>query len=1076
MIRLAIKAAVFVLLVVLPAGVFGQTSQGPFADLIGKKIKSDNIFMVWQEEQTPGVFTTYQKMYRFLPGKHPDSTLQERNYLSNTPNTGGSFQMVAESGYFNDDLYADVVTAWEGAGGAIEIYIPKMDSSASQWGNKENPDSLYSLSGNSYSFGSITSEVSYLQGRILLGTGDLNGDGLDNFALSYKGDDQKLHLAVFSMDDQLNPVLLDSVVVGAVENLSFTHNPGAMTLADLNGDGKDEIVMAGVQDGIWIDGRWAVYFKAYEVTAGNQLQISGEGFSFPDPASKVPNYTQLRYTLETGNLVPGGNEELMFAWSLNSGSSSADDTFLYTINFDTVNDTVTISDRYSFNVVESASTMDPLSIKTGNLDGDQENLDEVVFAAEGKHYVFSVNPDTTFLFRDEFNQVHNRFGISYDYTEITDVNQDNVDEIVVGVIATTATTERFRVNVFSAYDRDNTMWRSEVAFLGSLENDMEIPLDQSGYRRYALATGSFDGYEFSLGEPQYFLETGNVQPLIVLNAPPIHFDILNGVEYDVNDCFSDTGCDFKATYTKTSSTATEITTEVRKDFGISAGVGISGSLSAAPVGLGVTSNFEAYFDVNYGSNFSQTDTQGEVVSVSVEIGAVEDDLIYATVSDYHYYEYPVFHGAETTPQRNILVVEPRETKSQWFPSKSWNAATHTPGHEVGNILSYPSYAQVVENPAASQAISGYSDTFTLDANSSFSWILDKQTFEQNSADSTRQIGYDAKYHVGNIRLSSDYTRSDLSTHTTTVRQGLNVTVDLGNIDRSIGENRYSVTPYTYWGTNGAMVVDYAVTPERSGGGGSPTWWEEKYGNLPDPAFILPLRYDPEKGLGIGDESKRNQTQDIFFNYEDPELADTLTITARIRNFSLKDAAPVTAHFYLGDPDNGGQAIVGVNGESSVITETAIPAQRFSDVSLLWEVPGTLPSNPRIYVVLNESSAMEEIHLSNNKGFNILTGTGVAVSNEEQEQAGLPEKVILYPSYPNPFNPTTTIAYELPETAKVRLDVFNVVGKQVATLENGVRNAGYHEVRFNATGLSSGLYFYRITTNSFVSVKKMMLIK
>lgn len=83
---------------------------------------------------------------------------------------------------------------------------------------------------------------------------------------------------------------------------------------------------------------------------------------------------------------------------------------------------------------------------------------------------------------------------------------------------------------------------------------------------------------------------------------------------------------------------------------------------------------------------------------------------------------------------------------------------------------------------------------------------------------------------------------------------------------------------------------------------------------------------------------------------------------------------------------------------------------------------------------------------------------------------------LYQNYPNPFNPSTKIKYQIPAAGNVSLKVFDVLGREVASLINEEKPAGAYEVDFNASSLSSGIYFYTIKSNSFVSTKKMLLIK
>src|SRR5690606_4330861 len=89
----------------------------------------------------------------------------------------------------------------------------------------------------------------------------------------------------------------------------------------------------------------------------------------------------------------------------------------------------------------------------------------------------------------------------------------------------------------------------------------------------------------------------------------------------------------------------------------------------------------------------------------------------------------------------------------------------------------------------------------------------------------------------------------------------------------------------------------------------------------------------------------------------------------------------------------------------------------------------------------------------------------------------PESFRLEQNYPNPFNPTTSIRFSLPSASNVVLKVYDISGKEVATLLNNERvTSGVKEVNFNAVGLSSGIYFYTLQTENFRETKKMVLVK
>jgi subtilisin family serine protease len=83
---------------------------------------------------------------------------------------------------------------------------------------------------------------------------------------------------------------------------------------------------------------------------------------------------------------------------------------------------------------------------------------------------------------------------------------------------------------------------------------------------------------------------------------------------------------------------------------------------------------------------------------------------------------------------------------------------------------------------------------------------------------------------------------------------------------------------------------------------------------------------------------------------------------------------------------------------------------------------------------------------------------------------------LLQNYPNPFNPTTTIGFILPKASDVTLDVYSITGQKVATLISGQLPQGYHDVQFDASMLSTGIYFYRLTSEIGVQTKSMILLK
>lgn len=98
------------------------------------------------------------------------------------------------------------------------------------------------------------------------------------------------------------------------------------------------------------------------------------------------------------------------------------------------------------------------------------------------------------------------------------------------------------------------------------------------------------------------------------------------------------------------------------------------------------------------------------------------------------------------------------------------------------------------------------------------------------------------------------------------------------------------------------------------------------------------------------------------------------------------------------------------------------------------------------------------------------------SNINEDNSVIPEIYSLDQNYPNPFNPATTISYSIPKAGNVTLKIFNVLGQEVKTLANGFQQAGKYTVTFDASSLTSGVYFYSLSSENFNQVKKMLLLK
>jgi hypothetical protein len=143
----------------------------------------------------------------------------------------------------------------------------------------------------------------------------------------------------------------------------------------------------------------------------------------------------------------------------------------------------------------------------------------------------------------------------------------------------------------------------------------------------------------------------------------------------------------------------------------------------------------------------------------------------------------------------------------------------------------------------------------------------------------------------------------------------------------------------------------------------------------------------------------------------------------------------------------------------------------SDGGINWLYAGSnLPSSiTNIYTFFAYSN---KLYLFTNIGH--IIGTPILTDIEKSDITLM--DFSLFQNFPNPFNPTTRIKYQIPELSLVSIKVFDVLGNEIATLVNEERPTGSYEVEFNGSGLPSGVYFYKLQTDSFIEIKKMLLLK
>jgi hypothetical protein len=187
----------------------------------------------------------------------------------------------------------------------------------------------------------------------------------------------------------------------------------------------------------------------------------------------------------------------------------------------------------------------------------------------------------------------------------------------------------------------------------------------------------------------------------------------------------------------------------------------------------------------------------------------------------------------------------------------------------------------------------------------------------------------------------------------------------------------------------------------------------------------------------------------------PADGDTLSGSANVFAWSGKPGSkPVTYTFTL---FGNGKSITKTTSDTSIVLDSATV---FSLVALS-KYGWTVSASDGFYATVPGDTSY------------VYTSTLTAV---KENGNNIPSDYALYQNYPEPFNPTTIIEYDIPKPSYVTLTVYDILGRKVETLVSAEKSPGHYETSFDGAGLPSGVYFYRLQAGSFTEAKKLVLLK
>lgn len=259
------------------------------------------------------------------------------------------------------------------------------------------------------------------------------------------------------------------------------------------------------------------------------------------------------------------------------------------------------------------------------------------------------------------------------------------------------------------------------------------------------------------------------------------------------------------------------------------------------------------------------------------------------------------------------------------------------------------------------------------------------------------------------------------------------------------------------------------------------------GAKPDPQIRTPMQWTdgPNAGFTTGSPwinlNSDYQIRNVAIQREDPEsLFNTYRRLVHLRNnqpalrtgsWTPVQSSANSLFSFLREKEDDRILVIANTGMQSISgSELIIPGAPIDSGTFTVD---ELFSGDSFEVTISTGNRIEISQISGNQTL-ILNLEGLTQVSTQPE-GNLPSEFKLKPNYPNPFNPTTTIRYKLPENADVRIEVFNVLGQRVQLHAPGLQPAGTHQMQFDGMGLSSGVYLYHLIANGVVSDSRTMLL-
>jgi Secretion system C-terminal sorting domain len=1095
-------------------GAFAQINSNDPLSNVRHLISEDEVLLLWNETSPDGaVKKKYSSFYDFNPGGQNltvTANVEEANPSAGLTGLGSAD--AASGHFFKENLYnyEGVVQAWRGTSGSNPKVFIELSAPAEIY----NAGSSALKGTNLFGLKNMAAATAGFVPRVSVAAGNFWGDREDEFVVAFHASDGAVSLELYEPEMLCAGCTPDFNRTSTLQGPAFPTNSspvkGAILDAaagDVDADGYDELVIA------YTDNSNQLAVNVYDFNAQGGFVLKTQKVIYG------PNWTYssivLGLTVGDFNTAFAGDEIAVGArWGTKSGSGNPGDgdTRMYVARLSGQNLIADAANNANFFKTSGFNQTDAtyaLSMASGDVNGDL--TDEIVMVVGPTVFVFKTtetgaSPSVVVpsqlgsfshnlfiqeqdgLYSNEFLSVGNvdnlnkPAGFGYDFRA----------EILIGKnkmfpdASSNKKQQSFSLHVFgfnntpanpTLVNYNTPVLRNKIDNQHSINNENDI-------RRFAVLMGDFNGGSIQLGQPVITTLTDVLTPLVVINAPPTHFDIFGNKAFDINNLYAvgetppGSGSDhFRAVYKQITNASTSFATTFTSDWAVSASVNAGFSASGFNVG--------AKMSQTYGEQFSKVNTGSNTITIVEQRSAQLDDELLAYTVDYTLYEYPVYNNLSTVPLTNLLVVSPGNLRKTFTSARS-KTHRYPLKHQHGNLFSYPATPEDLGIEDATKVYNGLSRQEISKASSASSFFgITRTQVSETSVTKSNSTKTEVSAEAGGSFLgfslgasvSGSYAASQVNTKTSNYQESVELAGFFGKGENATidGDYNYFVQPIVYWSTDGSLVLDYLVDVKNI------QFWQryDKY----DPAFLLPYQYESEKGFKPLFESERFQTRDILVAGT-PVPGKTVSLRARVHNYGFKDtpAAPLEVCFFHTNPAGGAPVQIGCDAIGQAI-RGRLNELDAEIAELDWPVPANLDPNTHIFAIIDRNNQYPaEVHdypvsegVSNNFGWTCLFNpncTPPAMNVLFPKTTGVREVEFdrSWRVYPNPVKDVVILENSGAGNSDGQIVLYDLNGRLIKTW-----NLPAHTPlnRLQMQDQLPGVYFLKVSTEKGVFMEKIV---